>query len=390
MMKFRGWCIMVGAVGVTVLMATLLLRYKCLNERVDAAAHQHEELSHDIEWAHLTRARARAEEGHATLKGYGFKPCSWMKQPATERYPRVHSSPLSHRSSIYKCMAKLAAYQERGDFVFVPFGGVGLTAMTMGGHHGHWRHGTGDDSDFDLKSWSRIHDGLQKHCEGVNLGAYGFEYWPKPENLTVEQSIASISAMHSTNKSSAAYKAVPRTLQDMTSACVCEWEDLSLLCLHDDTYWVYDYGRSYWVPPAGSGFKATGDNFKLYMSPGSDLEPHFDWLVNTMKSLSTVDTNNDGEINATEFLRYVVVSPNVNQRWLNRTRVQRPCVIYNAAVHYNHTYSHGRVAMRLRKAASDTLTDENWKTYDSIWQNIVYMRDGTDGEQKCRGYFSDA
>jgi len=304
-----------------------------------------------------------------------------MKEPATERYPRVHSSPLSHRSSIYKCMAKLAAYQERGDFVFVPFGGIGLTAMTIGGSHGN-----GDDDDIDLKSVSRVNKSLHDHCDGVNLGPYGFEYWPKPENQNVEQSIAAISALH--NQSSVAFKALPSTLKEhyLTEACVCEWEGLSLLCIPNDAYWVYDYGKSYWVPPASSGFKDTGVGFKGYMSPGNSLEPYFSWLEETMRSLSTVDINNDGEISAAEFLSYVQGQSKVNQLWLNRTMVQQPCVIYNAAVHYNHTYAHGGLATRLRREANNTLTAANWEKYQAVWQDIVYLSDKTDSGV-CRGSF---
>ena len=42
-----------------------------------------------------------------------------------------------------------------------------------------------------------------------------------------------------------------------------------MLCHKDDSYWVYEYGKSYWVPPAHSGGKDTGDNFKHFMDPDS-------------------------------------------------------------------------------------------------------------------------
>jgi hypothetical protein len=317
------------------------------------------------------------------IKTFGFELCPWMKEPAAVRYPRVHTSPFSRTSSMYECMAKLAAYQERGDFMFVPFGGIGVSAMTNGGFHGN-----GDDGDIDLKSVSRIHESLSDHCSGVGP-AYGFEYWPKPENQSANESIASVAAMHDENKSSAAYQALPGTLKEhfFANACVCEWEGLSLLCLHDDAYWVYEYGKSYWVPPAVSGGKDTGDNFKDFMAPGSSYEDYFCWLVDTIKGLSTVDTDEDGVISAAEFLAYLRPNPKINQLWLNRTMVEQPCVVYNAAVHYNHTYAHGRLAMRLREQAGCKLTDANWETYDAMWQDIVYLSDEVDGE-RCAAFFS--
>ena len=105
-----------------------------------------------------------------------------------------------------------------------------------------------------------------------------------------------------------------------------------------------------------------------------------------MRSLSTVDINNDGEISAAEFLSYVQGQSKVNQLWLNRTMVQQPCVIYNAAVHYNHTYAHGGLATRLRREANNTLTAANWEKYQAVWQDIVYLSDKTDSGV-CRGSF---
>ena len=194
---------------------------------------------------------------------YGFEICPWMKEAKAVRYPRVHTRPIGKNSSTYKCMAALAADQLRGDLVFVPFGGIGLTGMTTGGFHGY-----GDDSDIDIKSASRVHKNINNHCCGENIGVYGFEFWPKTKGASDEQSRSEIAAMTG-DKSSAGYQALPAVLQDsyFQKACACEWEGLPVLCLSDEDYWVYEYGRSYWVPPAASGGKDTGKNFKFFMDP---------------------------------------------------------------------------------------------------------------------------
>ena len=99
-----------------------------------------------------------------------------------------------------------------------------------------------------------------------------------------------------------------------------------------------------------------------------------------MKGLAIVDTDSDAVISAAEFLAYVRGSPQVNQLWLERAMDKQPCVVYNAALHYNHTYAHGGLAARLRKEAGNKLTAANWKTYQAMWQDIVYLSDSNEAE----------
>ena len=75
-----------------------------------------------------------------------------------------------------------------------------------------------------------------------------------------------------------------------------------------------------------------------------------------------------------QFLGYITSDKRVNQLWLKRAMDKQPCVVYNAAVQYNHTYSHGGLATRLREEAGGKLTAANWQTYQAMWQDIVYMR----------------
>ena len=45
-----------------------------------------------------------------------------------------------------------------------------------------------------------------------------------------------------------------------------------------------------------------------------------------------------GQISASEFMAFLRSSGKINPLWLSRTLTQQPCVVYNAALHYNHTY----------------------------------------------------
>ena len=84
-------------------------------------------------------------------------------------------------------------------------------------------------------------------------------------------------------------------------SCICEFEELPMLCKRDDSFWVYEYGKSYWVPPAHSGGKDTGDNFKQFMNPESEYATQWTWLAETMAGYVKVDINPaDGEISVSE------------------------------------------------------------------------------------------
>ena len=167
---------------------------------------------------------------------------------------------------MWKCVEHLVKLQERGELIFLLFGGMGLSASTMGGFHGN-----GDDGDVDIKSYSRFASSLGAHCDGTDLGEYGFEYWAKTEGLTAVQTREETWQMVA-NESSPEYKDHHRPiLSDINgySPCVCEWEDLSVLCMEKPSYWTYEYGGSWWVPlPTTEGFKDTGTGrFEGFFNP---------------------------------------------------------------------------------------------------------------------------
>lgn len=116
-----------------------------------------------------------ASSSSVLMRAYNFSLCSWMAEPPPLRYPRVQTVPVDKTSAVYKCMAKLVAEQETGDIVFMPLGGVGLGALTVGGHHGN-----SDDTDVDFASVSRVHANHPfMACDqyGVAMGPDVLDYW---------------------------------------------------------------------------------------------------------------------------------------------------------------------------------------------------------------------
>ena len=170
---------------------------------------------------------------------------------------------------MWKCIEHLVKLQERGELIFVLFGGTGLGASTMGGFHGN-----GDDGDVDIKSYSRFASSLDAHCSGIGLGEYGFSYWAKTENATAVQTREETWQMM-VNESSPEYRDHHSAISNINSysPCVCEWEDLSVFCMEKPTYWTSEYGGSWWVPlPTTEGFKDTGTGrFEGFFRPGNAL-----------------------------------------------------------------------------------------------------------------------
>eukprot|EP01048_Picozoa_sp_COSAG05_P022306 COSAG05_NODE_4415_length_1525_cov_1.206872_1_plen_256_part_00 len=116
-----------------------------------------------------------APSSSVLMRAYNFSLCPWMAEPPPLRYPRVQTVPVDKASAVYKCMAKLVAEQETGDIVFMPLGGVGLGALTVGGHHGN-----SDDTDVDFASVSRVHANHPfMACDqyGVAMGPDVLDYW---------------------------------------------------------------------------------------------------------------------------------------------------------------------------------------------------------------------
>ena len=200
-----------------------------------------------------------------TLASYGYKSCPWMAEPLETRYPRTRK-PQGAQWYLWKCIEHLVKLQERGELIFLLFGGTGLSASTMGGFHGN-----GDDDDVDIKLYSRFNADLQAHCDGVGtLGEYGFAYWAKTENATAVQTREETWQIMA-NESSPEYKDHHRAISNLNSysPCVCEWEDLSVLCMEKPSYWTSEYGGSWWVPlPTTAGFKDTGTGrFEGFFNP---------------------------------------------------------------------------------------------------------------------------
>ena len=66
------------------------------------------------------------------------------------------------------------------------------------------------------------------------------------------------------------------------------------------------------------------------------------WLPNTVKGARFVADDcgtKDGRLTLNEFMVFIQQkNPKVNQIWLAETLVSKPCLVWDAYVHYNHTY----------------------------------------------------
>ena len=122
------------------------------------------------------------------LHSYGVQFCPWMAVQPDTRYPRVRGSPMSRDGTIYKQLATMSAAQEAGGKnLFMPFGGVGLGAVTAGGSHGN-----SDDGDIDAKSLCKRETTVAAECP--DLG-YGRSYWPERPGQTPEEATAEMAAV---------------------------------------------------------------------------------------------------------------------------------------------------------------------------------------------------
>ena len=143
------------------------------------------------------------------------------------------------------------------------------------------------------------------------------------------------------------------------------------------------------MPPVQGG-KEMGRSLKEYMNPNLSLFEWFNWLEEFHDGLKLgVDKDSDGVISASEFMHYVRTIERVNQKWLDHSLKDDPCMVANAIIHYQHTYLVCGAARTMRaKCASKDEADKlscDKKNYDVFLKDV--WKDGpqyiSEDKSKC-------
>jgi hypothetical protein len=215
---------------------------------------------------------------------------------------------------------------DSGDVIFIMMEGQGLASETAGGNHGN-----SDDPDLDIKMISRVPGmkDMYAHCMPWNhLGSFGYYPYPAdtPDLYPMTTKVLDLDPR----------KPISGLFH---SACICEWEGIEVLCPGSPKYNSYRFGGSWWVPPV-KGFKDTGAWIKFYADKSFKLNLYaqIGWARDTVAGLTTLDANNDGQLVLREVWKYIRGSKRINQLWVDDMLQNDPCVVWNAKVHYNHTY----------------------------------------------------
>ena len=359
---------------------------------------------------------------------YKRKPCSWMHKPTSTRYARTKSK-VRPPPRLLECVHRLFDWQEAQQLYFVLFEGEGLAAQVAGGFHGN-----ADDWDMDVRMASRLYPSVHAHC-GKHLGDVG-EYIPGfdivrvPRNRHQEQDKKhaqiedeldpdeSVEWRSKRPHKHARAEALARTeLVDVLHddslhgypTCICEWEEIEVLCVDSrkSDYYFRAHGGSLWVPPVSGGKDLGHARLPHFFKP-PDWESYsqergiytrghgrtapggwsrFEWLELTMQGLTSLDANQDRQIDTAEFMQYVRASTRVNQVWLHDQMANNRCVVTNAQIHYNHTLHYARLGAALRRACGDDgklsscrenrvwtpscgaqeCHDTSWDTFQRLW-----------------------
>ena len=249
-------------------------------------------------------------------------------------------------------------------------------------------HGNTDDGDIDMAMYTRTGVTIDDHYQwcrpGTNLGSFGFySYTPSiPEGSP---------GYHEANK--AAFLKQSEGAGKIISACIGTWEGFEVLLPKPSEGYFRDlHGGSYWVPPVQGG-KEMGRYLKEYMDPTKSLFPWFSWLVEFHDGLKRgVDKDSDGAISTSEFMHYVRTSERVNQKWLNHSLTDDPCIVANAIIHYQHTYLVCNAARTMRATceSKDEASGEDKATCDKKNYDVFvkdYWKDGpqyiSEDKPKC-------
>ena len=76
------------------------------------------------------------------------------------------------------------------------------------------------------------------------------------------------------------------------------------------------------------------------------------WALTTLTNLGSWDVDKNGKIAAREFLDCVLTRDELNPLWVADMLLQRPCVIANAWIHWDHVYRYLTLGSKLRRAIS--------------------------------------
>jgi hypothetical protein len=348
---------------------------------------------------------------------YGYKPCKHMERPLDIRYPRLKTDFTIPREKLVNCVHNLVGGIARGQLLFVLFGGLDLQAGLQGGGNPN-KH----DGDLDIRltvSSNRTRSkSMIEFCPGQSVGIFetffsspmsdGIESWKNfivnekrtriNSNIFAQGRFSSPMGYHDENhlkwlKSKHNHQSwmINEGLFDKNDAeevwlhgnlhkafpgqCLGEWEKYPVL-LPGNRYDLHYFGGSYWVPPPNGGMKGVGHRFRGFFNPAESLWAQKTWPVKTRNSLALIDTlPKDDQIAMNEFMKYVRNSSQVNQKWLDYTIENDPCMILNAQIHYNHTYHYSIIGLDFRdRCGSDMACNrKNWLKFKQNYKGVPYI-----------------
>lgn len=290
-----------------------------------------------------------------------------------------------------RCAVNLFEASDRGEILFFLDGGEQIAITALGSFHGN-----ADDDDFDMflaaaGANASFDQTTERICPsgGIDFGKHGFvntggtqELIAGGEAPKIRIQIAPADA-HSATGLVAMFKATFTASHG--EFCIGEWEGMDILTPMP-TKLENRQGLSWWVPPLRRdvvekhGGKGVGADLLLdFMTPRNkaSLFDAWSWAQTTLANLGSWDVDRNGKIVAQEFLDCVLTREELNRLWVADMLLQRPCVIANAWIHWDHVYRYLTLGAKLRRAinqarlAPNSSNECGWCTKMQLKHDII-------------------